>query len=68
MTEDERRGASGNFGPLDLSYQNLTDISLLTGLSDKVTSIDLTGNKIEELPEGMLDDLRTWKPSMPAAT
>ena len=44
-------------GPLDLSYQELTDISLLTNLSDKVTSIDLTGNKIEVLPEGMLDNL-----------
>ena len=31
-------------GPLDLSYQNLTDISLLAGLADKVTSLDLTGN------------------------
>ena len=30
-------------GPLDLSYQNLTDVSLLTNLSDKVTSLDLTG-------------------------
>ncbi len=54
MSAEELRAISG---PLDLSYQNLTDISLLTGLSDKVTSIDLTGNKIEELPEGMLDDL-----------
>ena len=44
-------------GPLDLSYQNLTDVSLLTNLSDKVTSLDLTGNKIEELPAGMLDNL-----------
>ncbi|HIV16966.1 MAG TPA: NEAT domain-containing protein [Candidatus Alectryocaccobium stercorigallinarum] len=54
MSVDEIRAIEG---PLDLSYQNLTDISLLTNLSDKVTSIDLTGNKIETLPEGMLDNL-----------
>ena len=55
-------------GPLDLSYQNLTDVSLLTNLSDKVTSLDLTGNKIEELPAGMLDNLVNLENSMPAAT
>lgn len=47
--------------PLDLSHQGLTDISLLKDLSDKVTGIDLTGNKIEKLPEGMLDNLSNLK-------
>ena len=54
MSTEEIQAISG---PLDLSYLDLTDISLLTNLSDKVTSIDLTGNKIEELPGGMLDNL-----------
>ncbi len=43
-------------GELDLSYQNLTDVSILKDLSDKVTTIDLSGNNIKELPEGLLDN------------
>lgn len=54
ISEKELQAISG---PLDLSHYNLTDISMLKGLSNKVTSIDLTGNKIEALPEGLLDQL-----------
>lgn len=52
ISKEELQAISGT---LDLSYQNLTDIRLLKDLSDKVTAINLTGNKIETLPEGMLD-------------
>lgn len=43
-------------GELDLSNQNLTDVSILKDLSDKVTTIDLSGNNLKELPEGLLDN------------
>ena len=42
-------------GELDLSNQGLTDVSILKDLSDKVTTIDLSGNNLKELPEGLLD-------------
>ena len=44
-------------GELNLSNKNLTDISFLKGLSDKVTTLDLSNNKIKEIPEGLLDKL-----------
>lgn len=43
-------------GELDLSNQNLTDVSILKDLSDKVTTINLSGNNLKELPEGLLDN------------
>lgn len=43
-------------GELDLSGERLTDISYLKGLAN-VTTLDLTGNLIEVLPEGLLDNL-----------
>lgn len=42
-------------GELDLSQCNLTDVSILKDLSDKVTKIDLSQNSIKELPAGLLD-------------
>lgn len=42
---------------LDLSNCGLTDISLLKGLSDKITTVELTGNKITEIPEGLFDNM-----------
>lgn len=42
-------------GEVDLSYKGLTDISLLKKLPDTVTSLDLSNNKIKEIPEGFLD-------------
>lgn len=42
-------------GELNLADYDLTDISMLVGnLSDKVTSLDLSGNKINELPADLL--------------
>lgn len=43
-------------GELDLNGERLTDISYLKGLAN-VRTLDLTGNLIEELPEGLLDNL-----------
>ena len=42
-------------GELDLSQCNLTNVSILKDLSDKVTKIDLSQNSIKELPAGLLD-------------
>lgn len=42
-------------GELDLTQCDLTDVSILKDLSDKVTSIDLSQNNIKELPAGLLD-------------
>lgn len=42
-------------GAIDLSYKGLTDISLLKKLPAGITSLDLSGNKIKEIPEGLLD-------------
>lgn len=52
ITPDEVQAISGD---LNLSHKELTDVSLLKNLSDKVTSIDLSGNKISVLPAGLLD-------------
>lgn len=42
-------------GELNLADYDLTDISMLVGnLSDKVTSLNLSGNKINELPADLL--------------
>ena len=41
----------------DLSNCGLTDVSLLKGLTDKVTSLDLSENQITSLPDGLLDHM-----------
>lgn len=50
-------GGEDGDGTLDLSNCNLSDISLLKGLSNKITYLDLSGNKITEIPEGFFDDM-----------
>lgn len=52
ISSDEWNAISGE---VDLSYKNLTDISLLKKLPAGITSLDLSGNKIKEIPEGLLD-------------
>ena len=52
ISSEELADFSGDGGVLDLSNCGLTDISLLKGLSDKITTVELTGNKITEIPEG----------------
>ena len=47
----------GDEGSLDLSNMNLSNIDLLKGLSDKITELDLSGNKITEIPEGFFDNM-----------
>lgn len=42
---------------VDLSNCGLTDVSLLKGLTDKVTSLDLSENQITSLPDGFLDNM-----------
>ena len=42
-------------GEVDLSLCGLTDISLLKKLPSTVTSLDLSNNKIKEIPAGLLD-------------
>ena len=42
---------------VDLSNCGLTDVSLLKGLTDKVTSLDLSENQITSLPDGLLDHM-----------
>lgn len=44
-------------GELSLANMGLTDVSILKDLSDKVTTLDLSGNDIRELPEGLLDNM-----------
>lgn len=50
-------GGEDGDGTLDLSNCNLSDINLLKGLSNKITYLDLSGNKITEIPEGFFDDM-----------
>ena len=54
MSKEELQNISGE---LDLSGQNLTDISILKDLSDKVTTLNLSSNKIKEIPAGLLDNM-----------
>lgn len=58
MSPEEIANISGD---LKLDNCNLTDISLLKHLSDKVTSLDLTGNNIKTLPDGLLDNMTGLK-------
>ncbi|SHE98524.1 NEAT domain-containing protein [Clostridium fallax] len=44
-------------GEVDLSSSDLSDISKLYNLGDKVTSLYLNGNKIKELPKGIFDKM-----------
>ena len=57
ISSKELADFSGDGGVLDLSNCGLTDISLLKGLSDKITTVELTGNKITEIPEGLFDNM-----------
>lgn len=57
ISSKELADFSGDDGVLDLSNCGLTDISLLKGLSDKITTVELTGNKITEIPEGLFDKM-----------
>ncbi len=57
ISETELADFAPEDGHLDLSNLNLSDISLLKGLSDKVTYLDLSGNKITEIPEGFFDNM-----------
>lgn len=57
ISSEELSNFSGEDGVLDLSNSNLTDISLLKGLSNKITTVELTGNKITEIPEGLFDNM-----------
>ena len=57
ISSEELADFSGDGGVLDLSNCGLTDISLLKGLSDKITTVELTGNKITEIPEGLFDNM-----------
>lgn len=52
LSDDEWNAISGE---VDLSYGNLTDISLLKKLPSTITSLDLSNNSIKEIPEGLLD-------------
>lgn len=54
ISDEERNAIAGR---LDLSGEGLTDISYLKRLTSKVTSLALSRNQIEELPEGLLDNL-----------
>lgn len=54
MSDAEMAAISGE---LDLSACDLTDVSILSRLSDKVTTLNLSNNEISELPAGMLDNM-----------
>lgn len=54
MSDEEMAAISGE---LDLSGYDLTDVSILSKLSDKVTTLNLSNNDIAELPAGMLDNM-----------
>lgn len=54
MSDEEMAAISGE---LDLSAQDLTDVSILSKLSDKVTKLNISNNEISELPAGMLDNM-----------
>ena len=51
ITQEELAAFNGDEGSLDLSNKNLSNIDLLKGLSDKIKELDLSGNKITEIPE-----------------
>nr|WP_288663601.1 leucine-rich repeat domain-containing protein [uncultured Anaerostipes sp.] len=57
ITKEELAAFAGDGGSLDLSNKNLSNIDLLKGLSDKITELDLSGNKITEIPEGFFDNM-----------
>lgn len=57
ITQEELAVFDGDEGSLDLSNMNLSNIDLLKGLSDKITELDLSGNKITEIPEGFFDNM-----------
>lgn len=57
ITQEELAAFDGDEGSLDLSNMNLSNIDLLKGLSDKITELDLSGNKITEIPEGFFDNM-----------
>ncbi|KEH90546.1 hypothetical protein Z965_11910 [Clostridium novyi A str. BKT29909] len=44
-------------GRVDLSKKKITDISQLKALGPEVTELDLSGNRIEQLPKGIFDNL-----------
>lgn len=54
MSDNEMAAISGE---LDLSGCSLTDVSILSKLSDKVTTLNISNNEIPELPAGMLDNM-----------
>lgn len=54
MSDEEMAAISGE---LDLSGCGLTDINILSKLSDKVTKLNISNNEISELPAGMLDNM-----------
>lgn len=54
ISDDEIRAISGE---VDLDGCHLTDISRLRLLSDKVTSLDISNNKIEEVPADLTRNL-----------
>lgn len=57
ITQEELAAFDGDEGSLDLANKNLSNIDLLKGLSDKITELDLSGNKITEIPEGFFDNM-----------
>lgn len=57
ITQEELAAFNGDEGSLDLSNKNLSNIDLLKGLSDKIKELDLSGNKITEIPEGFFDNM-----------
>ena len=57
ITQEELAAFDGDEGSLDLANRNLSNIDLLKGLSDKITELDLSGNKITEIPEGFFDNM-----------
>lgn len=54
MSDEEMAAISGE---LELSDYGLTDVSILSKLSDKVTKLNISNNEISELPAGMLDNM-----------
>lgn len=57
ISETELAEFAPEDGVLDLSNSGLSDVSMLKGLSDKVTELDLTNNKITKLPDGFFDHM-----------
>lgn len=54
MSKEEIQNITGE---LNLEGNSLTDISILKDLSDKVTTLNLSNNKIETIPAGLLDHM-----------